>query len=103
MKKNKISPPQYIAISVFLICMAALWPGVNQENDWSAMYVIAGLYTVICLGFLLFQLYAFAHSHLVYDDEVEEIKMQVFTAEESEHGKKITASEEELFDSFYHR
>lgn len=45
------------------------------------MSLIVGIYTVLIGIFLLIQMVAFVWAHVVYQDDVEDAKMQVFTCE----------------------
>ena len=81
MEKKKIFRiPLLIAISVFSLSMVLLWATHVGEINKTIMYV--GItYASVCFLFLVFQIYAFVRSHLVYDEDIEEVKMKVFDAE----------------------
>ena len=48
--------------------------------DRIVLFVCLG-YALVCLFFLIFQIIAFIKAHTDYDEEVEDIKYQVFRAE----------------------
>lgn len=76
--------PSLIAISVFITGMIFLF--VHEKTTMNnKMMVICGLYSLVCLLFLFFQLYAFISVHLGYDEDLEKIKYQVFEAEGMEY------------------
>lgn len=77
------APAGIIAILVFLLCMLILW--VTQKGEMNTVIMaVSGIYGIICFSFLLFQLYAFVWAHTHYDEDVENIKYQVFEAENEE-------------------
>ncbi len=72
--------PLLIAISVFSLSMVLLW--ATHVGEINQMIMVVGIsYASVCFLFLVFQIYAFVHSHLVYDEDIEEVKMKVFDAE----------------------
>jgi hypothetical protein len=68
------------AIAVFIICLLGIFLPEGGEMSTAGAIICAG-YAVICLMFLLFQLYAFVRAHTDYDEESEKIKYRVFEAE----------------------
>lgn len=73
--------PLLIGTCAFSFSMILLWFTQRHTLDHLMIYVGAG-YALICFSFLLFQLYAFARAHLVYDEDVEDIKFKVFELED---------------------
>ena len=66
----------FTAIGVFLVLMGFLFfPEAKNMNN--TILIVCGGYTLICLLFLFFQLYAFVKSHTDYHEEVEAIKFNV--------------------------
>ncbi len=61
--------------------MIFLWATHVGEIDKMIM-IVGMIYGSTCFMFLLFQIFAFVRSHVVYDEDVESIKMKVFDAEE---------------------
>lgn len=84
---NKYLTPAIVSISVFLLCISILFN--NQKNNMNAvvLYVCLG-YAGLCLLFLIFQVVAFVRAHTHYDEEVENVKYQVFEAEGIEIERK---------------
>jgi len=82
-KKNKkqiIHLPLIIGVAIFSLCMVLIWAGsAGQMNN--AIAWTGGIYAVVCFLFLIFQIYAFLRTHLVYDEDVENVKFKVFEAE----------------------
>lgn len=89
MKPKKIlKVPLLIAISVFSISMILLW--VVHYSEMNKMIVwIGGSYAFMCFAFLIFQIGAFARAHVIYDEDVEGIKMRVFEVEKDEYKKSL--------------
>ena len=87
---NRHLTPAITSISVFLLCMAILF--VEQKDTMTSivLYVCLG-YALVCLLFLIFQIFAFFKAHTDYDEEVEDVKYKVFKAE------GIPYEKEELF------
>ncbi len=72
--------PLIIAISAFSLSMVLLW--ATHVGEINRMIMVVGIsYASICFLFLVFQIWAFVRSHLVYDEDIEEVKMKVFDAE----------------------
>ena len=72
--------PSYIAIGVFITCMAALFiPEAGQMNKIIFLTTLG--YGLVCIVFLGFQLWAFMKAHAEYDEKTEDIKYRVFEAE----------------------
>lgn len=80
--------PLLIAVSVFSISMIFLWV-VHYSEMNKAIIWIGGGYAFMCFAFLVFQIGAFARAHVVYDEDVEGIKMRVFEVEKDEYKKKL--------------
>lgn len=86
--KRMMKVPLLIAISVFSISMIFLW--VVHYSDMNKTIIwIGGSYAFMCFTFLIFQIGAFARAHVVYDEDVEGIKMKVFEVEREEYKKKL--------------
>ncbi len=87
---NRYLTPAITAIAVFMLCIAILI--VEQKDNMNSviLYVCLG-YAVVCLFFLIFQIFAFVKAHTDYDEEVEDVKYQVFEAE------GISINKEEIF------
>lgn len=86
--KRMLKVPLLIAISVFSISMVLLW--VVHYSEMNKMIIwIGGIYAFMCFTFLVFQIGAFARAHVVYDDDVEGIKMRVFEVEKDEYKKQL--------------
>lgn len=83
MEKQKYATPFVIAISVFSSSMIFLWVSHSDEMTSSIAWLGAG-YAIICLSFLIFQIVAFVRAHVVYDEDVESIKLKVFEIEDAE-------------------
>jgi hypothetical protein len=81
MNKKKRVTPLLIGVSAFSISMIFLWATHVGEIDKMIM-IVGMIYGSTCFMFLLFQIVAFVRSHVVYDEDVESIKMKVFDAEE---------------------
>lgn len=88
MKKKMMKVPLLIAISVFSISMILLWVVHYSEMNKTIIW-IGGSYAFMCFAFLIFQIGAFARAHVVYDEDVEGIKMRVFEVEHEEFKKKL--------------
>ncbi len=88
MKKKMTKAPLLIAISVFSISMVFLWV-VHYSEMNKAIVWIGGGYAFMCFAFLIFQIGAFARAHVVYDEDIEAIKMKVFEAERDEYKKSF--------------
>jgi hypothetical protein len=86
--KRMTKLPLLIAVSVFSISMIFLWV-VHYSEMNKAIIVIGGGYAFMCFAFLVFQIGAFARAHVVYDEDVEGIKMRVFEVEKDEYKKKL--------------
>lgn len=80
--------PLLIAISVFSISMIFLWV-VHYSEMNKAIIWIGGGYAFMCFAFLVFQIGAFARAHVIYDEDVEGIKMRVFEVERDELKKNL--------------
>jgi hypothetical protein len=77
---NVLRLPLLIAISAFSLSMVLLW--ATHVGEINHMIMVVGIsYASICFLFLVFQIWAFVRSHLVYDEDIEEVKMRVFDAE----------------------
>lgn len=90
MKKEKklTKLPLLIAVSVFSISMIFLWVVHFSEMN-KAIIWIGGGYAAMCFTFLIFQIGAFARAHVVYDEDIEGIKMRVFEVERDEFKKNL--------------
>lgn len=88
MNKKMTKVPLLIAVSVFSISMIFLWV-VHYSEMNKAIIWIGGGYAFMCFAFLVFQIGAFARAHVVYDEDVEGIKMRVFEVEKDEYKKKL--------------
>lgn len=84
--KMKLAP-SLVSIGVFILGMGFLFLHEKASLN-KMMFAICGAYSLICLLFLLFQLYAFAHVHMEYDEDVEKVKYQVFEAEGMDYIEK---------------
>lgn len=80
--------PLLIAVSVFSISMIFLWV-VHYSEMNKSIIIIGGGYALMCFGFLVFQIAAFVRAHIVYDEDVEGIKMKVFEVEMDELKKNL--------------
>jgi hypothetical protein len=80
--------PLLIAVSVFSISMVFLWV-VHYSEMNKAIIWIGGGYAFMCFAFLVFQIGAFARAHVVYDEDIEGIKMRVFEVERDEYKKNL--------------
>lgn len=86
--KRMFKVPLLIAISVFSISMIFLW--VFHYSDMNrSIILIGGSYAIMCFVFLVFQIVAFVRSHIVYDEDVEGIKLKVFEVEKDELKKNL--------------
>ncbi len=86
--KSVITIPLLIAVSVFSISMIFLWV-VHYSEMNKAIVFIGGGYALMCFTFLVFQIGAFARAHIIYDQDVENIKMKVFEVERDEYKKNL--------------
>lgn len=78
MKKSPIA--SITTIVVFLVLAGLLfYPEAKNMN--TTILLVCGAYTLVCLLFLFFQLYAFVKAHTDYEEEVEAIKYKVFEVE----------------------
>ncbi len=80
--------PLLIAVSVFSISMIFLWV-VHYSEMNKSIILIGGGYAIMCFAFLAFQIAAFVRAHVVYDEDVESIKMKVFEVERDEYKKDL--------------
>ncbi len=78
LKKYPISA--LTAIGVFIICLLGIFLPKGGEMNKTGIFICAG-YALVCMAFLLFQLYAFVQAHTEYNEETEAIKYKVFEAE----------------------
>ena len=78
--KKMFKLPLLIAVSVFSISMIFLWVAHANEIN-KTIVIIGGTYALMCFTFLLFQIAAFVRSHIIYDEDVEGIKLKVFEVE----------------------
>ena len=87
---NKYLTPSIVSITIFLFCISVLF--LEQKDVMSSviLYVCFG-YALLCLFFLFFQIYAFIKAHVDYDEDIENVKYQVFEAE------GIKVEKEEIF------
>lgn len=77
---NRYLTPAITSIAVFMLCISILF--VEQKNTMNSVILYVCLaYALVCLAFLMFQIYAFVKAHTEYDEEVEDVKYQVFRAE----------------------
>lgn len=77
---NKYLTPAITSISVFLLCISILF--VEQRDTMSSIVLYVCLaYALVCILFLVFQVIAFIKAHTDYDEEVEDVKYDVFRAE----------------------
>lgn len=88
MQKKMLKLPLIIAISVFSLSMVLLWVAHAGEINRSILLMGAS-YALLCFVFLIFQIGAFVRAHVVYDEDVEGIKMKVFEVENDEYQKKF--------------
>ncbi len=86
--KKMFKVPLLIAISVFSVSMIFLWVVHFAEMNKSII-IIGGGYAVMCFVFLIFQIAAFVRSHVIYDEDVEGIKLKVFEVERDELKKNL--------------
>ena len=77
---NRYLTPSITAIAIFMFCIAVLLVEQKNHMDSVILYVCLG-YAIVCLLFLIFQIVAFVKAHAEYDEEVEDVKYQVFEAE----------------------
>lgn len=76
----KYKLPSFIAIGVFLTCMFALF--IPEAGNMNKVIFLTTLgYGMVCIFFLIFQLWAFVKAHAEYDEPTEKIKYKVFEAE----------------------
>lgn len=80
--------PLLIAVAVFSISMIFLWVVHYSEMNKSIIW-IGGGYALMCFAFLAFQIAAFVRAHVVYDEDIEGIKMKVFEVEKDEYKKDL--------------
>lgn len=83
-RKRMLRLPLLIAVAVFSISMIFLWV-VHFSEMSSSIVLIGGGYAAMCFAFLVFQIGAFARAHVVYDEDVEGIKMKVFEVEDEDY------------------
>lgn len=86
--KRFFKVPLLIAVSVFSISMIFLWV-VHYSEMNKSIIIIGGGYALMCFAFLVFQIAAFVRAHIVYDEDVEGIKMKVFEVEKDEYRKNL--------------
>lgn len=86
--KKFFKVPLLIAISVFSISMVFLWV-VHYSEMNKSIVIIGGGYALMCFTFLVFQIAAFVRAHIVYDEDIEGIKMKVFEVEKDELKKNL--------------
>jgi len=86
--KKFFKVPLLIAAAVFSISMIFLWV-VHYSEMNKAIIIIGGGYAVMCFAFLIFQIAAFVRAHVVYDEDIEGIKMKVFEVEKDEFKKAL--------------
>ena len=86
--KKMYKLPLIIAISVFSLSMVFLWVVHFAEMNKSII-IIGGGYALMCFVFLVFQIAAFVRAHVIYDEDVEGIKMRVFEVEKDELKKNL--------------
>ncbi|MFP5384749.1 MAG: hypothetical protein ACLGHN_01630 [Bacteriovoracia bacterium] len=86
--KKMYKVPLLIAISVFSVSMIFLWVFHYSEMNKSII-IIGGSYAIMCFVFLVFQIVAFVRSHIIYDEDVESIKLKVFEVEKDELKKNF--------------
>ncbi len=80
MDKSFYRLPLLIAAAAFSLSMVLLW--ATHVGEINRTIMLVGIsYASVCLVFLVFQVWAFVRSHLVYDEDVEGVKMKVFDAE----------------------
>jgi hypothetical protein len=78
--KKFIKLPLILGTAIFSLSMIVLW--VVQTNELNkSMMIVGGGYAILCFAFLVFQIAAFVRSHVVYDEDVESIKLKVFQVE----------------------
>lgn len=82
-KKTFYKLPLILGTSVFSLSMIGMWFMHAGEIN-SAMYIVGGIYAIICFIFLVFQIISFAWAHLYYDEDVEGVKFKVLEAEMEE-------------------
>lgn len=78
MKKYPVA--SLTAIAVFIICLLGIFLPEGGDMSGAGVVICAG-YAIICLLFLIFQLYAFVRAHTDYDEATENIKYRVFEVE----------------------
>lgn len=79
-KKKFYITPLIIAFCVFVLMFLAIIIPYHKDRD-NIIWLFCWVYGFVCLSFLIFQLYAFIRSHLVYDHNIEDVKYKVFLAE----------------------
>lgn len=77
---NRYLTPAIVSITVFLFCVSVLMIEQKDKMNSIILYTCLG-YAMVCLFFLIFQIFAFIRAHAEYDEEVEDVKYQVFRAE----------------------
>ncbi len=77
---NRYLTPAIVSISVFMFCVSVLFIDQKDTMNSIVLYVCLG-YALLCLAFLIFQIYAFIKAHVDYDEDVEMVKYKVFEAE----------------------
>lgn len=88
LKKTFFKVPLLIATAVFSISMVFLWV-VHYSEMNKSIIIIGGGYALMCFAFLIFQIAAFVRAHVVYDEDIEGIKMKVFEVERDEYKKDL--------------
>ena len=77
---NRYLTPAITGIAVFIFCIAVLMVEQRSRMDRMVLYVCLA-YAMVCLFFLIFQMIAFVKAHTDYNEEIEDVKYQVFEAE----------------------
>ena len=77
---NRYLTPAIVSIAVFMLCISILLVEQKNQMDSIILFICLG-YALTCLFFLIFQIIAFIKVHTDYDEEIEDIKYQVFKAE----------------------
>ena len=80
--------PLLIGVSVFSISMIFLWV-VHYSEMNKSIIIIGGGYALMCMMFLVFQIVAFVRAHIIYDEDIEGIKLKVFEVENDELKKNL--------------
>jgi hypothetical protein len=86
--RKMIKLPLLIAISTFSISMIFLWV-IHYSEMNKTIILVGGGYALMCFAFLVFQIMAFVRAHIIYDEDVEGIKMKVFEVEQDEFKKNL--------------